>query len=85
VIIGHMIPAGTGMRKYVDIEIFKETYGDLDRVVEEDDSHLPQLRSLEADKPESDPHQFFNALSVISDDEDEDLPDEEDIEEDIVE
>ncbi|MCP5500953.1 MAG: DNA-directed RNA polymerase subunit beta' [Leptospiraceae bacterium] len=78
VIIGHMIPAGTGMRKYLDIEIFKETYGDLDRVVEEDDSHLPQLRSLEADKPEQTyPHQLFST-TVLDEDEDLDVPDEED-------
>ncbi|TGL37159.1 DNA-directed RNA polymerase subunit beta' [Leptospira perdikensis] len=30
VIIGHMIPAGTGMKKYRDIEVFKELPGDLD-------------------------------------------------------
>ncbi|MCE9501554.1 MAG: DNA-directed RNA polymerase subunit beta' [Leptospira sp.] len=38
VIIGHMIPAGTGMKKYQDIEVFKEYYGDLDRIsVEEEE------------------------------------------------
>jgi len=31
VIIGHMIPAGTGMRKYFNIDVYKEYYGDLDR------------------------------------------------------
>ncbi|TGL48238.1 DNA-directed RNA polymerase subunit beta', partial [Leptospira meyeri] len=30
VIIGHMIPAGTGMKKYRDIEVFKDLPGDLD-------------------------------------------------------
>jgi DNA-directed RNA polymerase subunit beta' len=31
VIIGHMIPAGTGMRKYLNIDVFKDYYGDLER------------------------------------------------------
>ncbi|MDH5655395.1 MAG: DNA-directed RNA polymerase subunit beta' [Spirochaetia bacterium] len=31
VIIGHLIPAGTGLKRYRDIEIFKETYGDIER------------------------------------------------------
>ena len=31
VIIGHLIPAGTGLKHYRDIEIFKEEYGDLQR------------------------------------------------------
>jgi DNA-directed RNA polymerase subunit beta' len=30
VIIGHLIPAGTGMRMYKDIEIYKEEPGDLE-------------------------------------------------------
>lgn len=35
VIIGHMIPAGTGMRRYFNIDVYKDYYGDLDK---EDDS-----------------------------------------------
>ena len=31
VIIGHLIPAGTGLRHYRDIEIFKEKFGDIQR------------------------------------------------------
>ena len=31
VIIGHLIPAGTGLKHYRDIEIYKETYGDIQR------------------------------------------------------
>jgi len=31
VIIGHLIPAGTGLKQYRDIEIFKEAYGDIQR------------------------------------------------------
>ncbi len=31
VIIGHLIPAGTGLKQYRDIEIFKEEYGDIQR------------------------------------------------------
>lgn len=37
VIIGHMIPAGTGMKKYRDIEVFKEMPGDLDWDLESED------------------------------------------------
>jgi DNA-directed RNA polymerase subunit beta' len=31
VIIGHLIPAGTGLKHYRAIEIFKEEYGDIQR------------------------------------------------------
>ena len=31
VIIGHLIPAGTGLRNYRDVEIYKEKYGDIQR------------------------------------------------------
>ena len=31
VIIGHLIPAGTGLRYYRDVEIYKEKYGDIQR------------------------------------------------------
>ena len=31
VIIGHLIPAGTGLRHYRDIEIYKKKYGDIQR------------------------------------------------------
>ncbi|MCB1322361.1 MAG: DNA-directed RNA polymerase subunit beta', partial [Leptospiraceae bacterium] len=31
VIIGHLIPAGTGLKHYRDIEIYKEEYGDIQR------------------------------------------------------
>ncbi|MEI1280189.1 DNA-directed RNA polymerase subunit beta' [Leptospira venezuelensis] len=41
VIIGHMIPAGTGMRKYRDVAVFKETYGDLDRPLEVEEEEIP--------------------------------------------
>ncbi|MDX1959056.1 MAG: DNA-directed RNA polymerase subunit beta' [Leptospiraceae bacterium] len=34
VIIGHMIPAGTGMRKYFDVDVFKDYYGDLEKEAE---------------------------------------------------
>ncbi|HNO26376.1 MAG TPA: hypothetical protein PKK94_25575, partial [Leptospiraceae bacterium] len=31
VIIGHMIPAGTGMKNYLNLDVFKDYYGDLDK------------------------------------------------------
>jgi DNA-directed RNA polymerase subunit beta' len=31
VIIGHLIPAGTGLKRYRDIDIFREKYGDIQR------------------------------------------------------
>ena len=30
-IIGHLIPAGTGLRDYQDIEVYKDKYGDIQR------------------------------------------------------
>jgi len=42
VIIGHMIPAGTGMKRYNNIDVFREQYGDLDRDMED-----PEVASLE--------------------------------------
>ncbi|GIX42812.1 MAG: DNA-directed RNA polymerase subunit beta' [Leptospiraceae bacterium] len=32
IIVGHLIPAGTGLKKYRDIEIFYEEYGDIQRI-----------------------------------------------------
>jgi len=40
VIIGHMIPAGTGMRKYYNIDVYKEHYGDLEREDDPENSLL---------------------------------------------
>jgi DNA-directed RNA polymerase subunit beta' len=34
VIIGHLIPAGTGLKHYRDIEVFQKEYGDLQRLRE---------------------------------------------------
>jgi DNA-directed RNA polymerase subunit beta' len=42
VIIGHMIPAGTGMKRYNNIDVFREQYGDLDRDMED-----PEVAALE--------------------------------------
>ncbi|MEM7180822.1 MAG: DNA-directed RNA polymerase subunit beta' [Spirochaetota bacterium] len=48
VIIGHMIPAGTGMRKYMEVEVFKEKYGDLDKNLETVEyEHTQEVRSLD--------------------------------------
>ncbi len=38
VIIGHMIPAGTGMKKYQEIDVYKDFYGDLDKI----QHHVPE-------------------------------------------
>lgn len=45
VIIGHMIPAGTGMKKYRDIEVFKDLPGDLDwdLETEEEEEEISEL------------------------------------------
>ncbi len=37
VIIGHLIPAGTGVRDYDDVDVYSETPGDLDRELTEED------------------------------------------------
>ena len=87
VIIGHMIPAGTGMKRYNNIDVFREQYGDLDRDMED-----PEVAALEEGTG------GFSAFSVdreqntiaveVTDRKDlerdldeEDFPDEEDIEE----
>lgn len=36
VIIGHLIPAGTGMPEYRQIDVFQEQLGDLEAVEEEE-------------------------------------------------
>jgi DNA-directed RNA polymerase subunit beta' len=60
VIIGHMIPAGTGMKKYQDIDVFKEYYGDLERMDSEEEkpafmnSIAVQLPGPEADEDDDD-------------------------------
>jgi DNA-directed RNA polymerase subunit beta' len=46
VIIGHMIPAGTGMKKYQDIDVYKDIYGDLDKMDEEDEILELQANSI---------------------------------------
>jgi DNA-directed RNA polymerase subunit beta' len=86
VIIGHMIPAGTGMKRYNNIDVFREQYGDLDRDMED-----PEVAALEEGTG------GFSAFSVdreqntiaveVTDRKDlerdldeEDFPDEEDIE-----
>jgi len=41
VIIGHLIPAGTGLRKYRSIDVYHREIGDLDRLMEE--QHIEEL------------------------------------------
>ncbi|XDD45009.1 DNA-directed RNA polymerase subunit beta' [Leptospira sp. WS39.C2] len=48
VIIGHMIPAGTGMKKYRDIEVFKDLPGDLDWDLETEDEEEEMSELSEA-------------------------------------
>lgn len=38
VIIGHLIPAGTGVRQYEEVDVYQEVHGDLDGNYEETDS-----------------------------------------------
>ncbi len=53
VIIGHLIPAGTGVRQYQNISIYEETPGDLEG---EPAGELPETEELvQADGPESGP------------------------------
>jgi DNA-directed RNA polymerase subunit beta' len=77
VIIGHMIPAGTGMRKYLEeIEVFKEKYGDLDTDNDPDFQEQMELRSLEMDQSSLEYSKSIFSPSIG--DEDEDEEDEED-------
>lgn len=73
VIIGHMIPAGTGMKKYRDIEVFKEMPGDLDWDLESEDEE-EQVSEISESAPVS-----TATLSrlVAEEDEDEDELEEE--------
>ena len=36
VIIGHLIPAGTGMPDYRSVDVYQDTVGDLDGAVQEE-------------------------------------------------
>ncbi|MCL1911072.1 MAG: DNA-directed RNA polymerase subunit beta', partial [Leptospirales bacterium] len=51
VIIGHLIPAGTGVREYSHIDVFQETPGDLDvrREVAEEEEELLEAAPVEKD------------------------------------
>ncbi|MBL8019460.1 MAG: DNA-directed RNA polymerase subunit beta' [Leptospirales bacterium] len=51
VIIGHLIPAGTGLKHYRTIEIFRETYGDIQRSQKEKEEAAARalLGQLKAD------------------------------------
>jgi DNA-directed RNA polymerase subunit beta' len=69
VIIGHMIPAGTGMKKYRDIEVFKDLPGDLDWDLEEEDEIEEEMVEI----PESAPVSTVTLSKLVEeDDEDED-------------
>lgn len=73
VIIGHMIPAGTGMKKYRDIEVFKDLPGDLDwdLETEEEEEEMVEI-------PESAPVSTMTLSRLVAeDDEDEDELEEE--------
>lgn len=66
VIIGHMIPAGTGMKNYRDLEAYKDIPGDLDwDLLEEDEDEEEGLEEEDIDSP--------SVLSTpVSEDEEED-------------
>ncbi|PJE01968.1 MAG: DNA-directed RNA polymerase subunit beta' [Leptospira sp.] len=66
VIIGHMIPAGTGMKNYRDIDVFKDIPGDLDwDLIENEDQD-------DADHVDSESSSVTSAASVFEEDGDED-------------
>jgi DNA-directed RNA polymerase subunit beta' len=54
VIIGHLIPAGTGMKKYREIKLYDENMEDLDisinRIIEEKRKERELKALLEAEK-----------------------------------
>ncbi len=65
VIIGHLIPAGTGMRKYREIKLYDENWEDLDisinRIIEEKRKERELKAMLEAEKA-----QMPSAESVLA-------------------
>jgi DNA-directed RNA polymerase subunit beta' len=65
VIIGHLIPAGTGMRKYREIKLYDENMEDLDisinRIIEEKRKERELKAMLEAEKA-----QMPSAESVLA-------------------
>lgn len=74
VIIGHMIPAGTGMKKYRDIEVFKDIPGDLDWDLETEDEEEVEMVEI----PESAPVSTITLSKLVAEeDEDEDELEEE--------
>lgn len=74
VIIGHMIPAGTGMKKYKDIDVFLNEPGDLDAVENFDEEDSYPEEDLEKPNPVSIP----SAMAHDDDEDDRDDDDEED-------
>ncbi|MCB1140811.1 MAG: DNA-directed RNA polymerase subunit beta' [Leptospiraceae bacterium] len=81
VIIGHMIPAGTGMRKYLKVDVYKDVYGDLERGADMDsedaDESNPSVENME--------NTNLSAVQVLdrSEIERDDLDDEDDLGEEI--
>ncbi|MDF3819082.1 DNA-directed RNA polymerase subunit beta' [Leptospira sp. 96542] len=74
VIIGHMIPAGTGMKKYRDIEVFRDLPGDLDWDLETEEEEEEEMSEL----PESAPVSTLTLSKLVAEeDEDEDELEEE--------
>jgi DNA-directed RNA polymerase subunit beta' len=66
VIIGHLIPAGTGVRDYANVEIYQHEQGDLDAVIAEGESGDSEL--LEAAEPVETSKKASIIMSEIFDD-----------------
>ncbi|MCC5814084.1 MAG: DNA-directed RNA polymerase subunit beta', partial [Leptospira sp.] len=75
VIIGHMIPAGTGMKNYRDIDVFKDIPGDLDWDLIENEEEDEYSDDDDIDSP--------SVLSTPVSEDDEDEEDEDDLGEEL--
>ncbi|MBW7857948.1 MAG: hypothetical protein H3C43_06615, partial [Leptonema sp. (in: Bacteria)] len=50
VIIGHLIPAGSGLKNYKDIEIFYKEYGDIQTLYRERKDEERRLLAMESER-----------------------------------
>ena len=65
VIIGHLIPAGTGMKQYSDVRLFDKNMSDLDEQVNEILARRHMEASLQVQEDEPD---FFDDEEILLDD-----------------
>jgi len=86
VIIGHLIPAGTGVRDYNGVQVYQETPGDLDKVIEDEfEEEIVDETEIESDLREEVLEPVKTTVSKTDDDGIDDFDDDmDDLEDDDV-